>query len=518
LISLLPIGWGALSLGSARIVRNRIWRTPLICILAIASCTGIVQAAAQGLASQNNTEPRSAYESWISAYQSGLLGGALADNNHIKLRITVVESDNPKANETPASGFGPSRTFWDISTEGTVSFTRVTPMAIQGGGPGLLPADDFLRLQALITSLPGDHSQLPPQGRRILLQVVQGTKTLARVYDRANMPDKVLEILRLTGTGIKPVVLDFAPDKKWWLNEFNDAGISANAIGIRTPEDSVTLAVSPDRSLIVQRFLFVGPRTQITDLKKSTVLRQISDGEIDRRIIYTSHAWFTPDGRYLLLLSNLPAIHIYDTKTWEQWDALPGLPSGEVAYYPSSCWSNGVTVSATGEVDLWDAIARRKLTTLDLDGTIQSVSFSPDDSLFAVTSIRHNKDLSSTFHLRVWETKSGKFVHELMPLENLGRDEIGDPMWWGKGRYLLAAGQYGIGIWNVATGRYRGGFLGCASSDDPFAILLEGQRLFKRCQNGMLLEWDVPVAIDKITEFENTLEQLPADTAKALSP
>jgi hypothetical protein len=142
-----------------------------------------------------------------------------------------------------------------------------------------------------------------------------------------------------------------------------------------------------------------------------------------------------------MLLSNLPAIRIYDTRT----------------------------------VDLWDATSGRKLTKLDLEGEIQSVSFSPDDSLFAVTSVRQNKDQSSTFHLRTWETKSGKFVHELMPLENVDHDEIGDPMWGVNGKYLLAPiregriGTYVIGIWNVQSGRYRGGFSGCDYSDDPFS-------------------------------------------------
>ncbi len=166
-----------------------------------------------------------------------------------------------------------------------------------------------------------------------------------------------------------------------------------------------------------------------------------------------------------------------------------------VAYYPSSDWGHGVVVSPAGEVDLWDATSGRKLTKLDLEGEIQSVSFSPDDSLFAVTSVRQNKDQSSTFHLRTWETKSGKFVHELMPLENVDHDEIGDPMWGVNGKYLLAPIRerrirtYVIGIWNVQSGRYRGGFSGCDYSDDPFSILLQGQRLFKRCRDDALFMW-----------------------------
>jgi hypothetical protein len=154
-----------------------------------------------------------------------------------------------------------------LSTKGTVSFFRFTSMAVQGGGPGTLPVEDFRKLQAVIAHLPDDHSQLPPPGHRIVLQVAKRSKVLARVYDRANMPDSVLEILRLTGSGIRPLLMNFAPpDKKWTLSEFSEAGILPDAIGIRSPNDVLTLAASPDRSLIVQRFLFVNPRTQITDL------------------------------------------------------------------------------------------------------------------------------------------------------------------------------------------------------------------------------------------------------------
>jgi hypothetical protein len=509
-------------------------RNLLICVLAVASCAQLVQAAAQGEAGQSNTEspPRShgksdsqpsAYESWIRGYRKGPLCGALGDNHEIQLKITVVAGDDLQLDAKTASVLGNNyRTSWTsyaVSTTGTISFTRVTSSAIQGGGPETLPVEDFKKLQPLIASLPDDHSQLPPPGHRLVLQVAKGTGVQARVYDRANMPESVLEILRLAGTDIKPLAMNFEPEKKWTLGEFGEASIPPNAIGFRSPKDILTLAVSPDRSLIVQQALWYDPRTQIMDSKTLKVVHELNEPQLGPRWIYVSHAWFTPDGRFLLLLRNLPAIRIYDTKTWRQLDTLPGMPSGGVAYYPSSDWAHGVVVSPAGEADLWDGTAGRKLARLDLDGELQSVSFSPDGSLFAVTSVRQNKDQSSTFHLRIWETKSGKFVHELMPLEHVEHDEIGDPMWCVNGKYLLAAiredrmGSYVIGIWNVPAGRYRAGFSGCAHSDDPFAILLEGWRLFKRCRDGTLYMWDVGAAVDKITEFERSLTPAPAPAA-----
>jgi WD40 repeat protein len=344
--------------------------------------------------------------------------------------------------------------------------------------------------------------------------VPRGTRVLAHVYDRANLPGSVLEIVRLAGTDIKPLVTNYEAEKKWALDKFSEAGIPSNAIGFRLPKDLLNLAVSPDHSLLVRQVLYSTATTQVVDAKTMTVVHEMVEPQSGPRWIYISHAWFTPDGRYLLLLSNLPAIRVYDTKTYQPVNTLPGMPSGGIAYYPSSDWAHGLLVSAAGAVELWDAHVHRKVANLDLDGEIQSVSFSPDSSLVAVTSVRQNPDQSSTFHLRIWATKSGKFVHELMPLEQFAHDGIGDPIWWINGKYLLApiredhmAGSYVVGIWNVQSGRYRGGFSGCDYADTPFAILLQGKRLFKRCPDDTLYMWDVNVAVDKIVEFEKSLPQ-----------
>lgn len=504
-------------------------RNFLICTLAVAFCAELVQAAGQGAAGQNSIEspprvfgkslaPPTDYESWIRSYRTGPLKGAFGDTNETLFKITVIEGDDLKPDPKTAAvlglGYRISWRSYAVSTKGTLSFFRYTPPAIQGGGPWTLPVEDFKKLQPLIVSLPDDHSQLPPPGHRLVLQVAKGTGVLARVYDRANLPGSVLEILRLAGTDIKPLVTNFEAEKKWTLDKFSEACIPPNAIGFRLPKDLLNLAVSPDHSLIVRQALYSNATTQVVDAKTMTVVHEVVEPQSGPRWIYISHAWFIPDGRYLLLLSNLPAIRIYDTKTWQPVNTLPGTPSGGIAYYPSSDWAHGLVVSAAGAVELWDAHAHRKLANLDLDGEIRSVSFSPDNSLVAVTSVRRNPDQSSTFHLRIWETLSGRFVHELMPLEQFAHDDIGDAWWWVDGRYLLApiredhlAGSYVVGIWNVQSGRYRGGFSGCEYPDTPFAVLLQGQRLFKRCSDDTLYMWDVNAALNKITEFEKSFDQ-----------
>jgi hypothetical protein len=301
--------------------------------------------------------------------------------------------------------------------------TRVSPRAVQGGGSDRLPAEESTKIKKLIENLrahpPDDYAQLPPPGRRLVLQVKDGRKLLARVYDRADIPDPVLEILGLIGAINGPLTMNFAPSTTGTPEELGEQAIPAQATGIRIVHprdpvtkglraDTITLAFSPDRSMTVTRYLPFDPgKIVVTDTKQSGVMFATSSYFLERRSIDIFDASFTPDGRYLLLLSNLPAIYIYDSKTWQPVDTLPRLPSGAVAYYPSPDWRHAVVVSKTGEVNLWDGSEARNLAALNLDGELQNVSFSPDQSLVAITSVKVNKDQSSTFHLRIWETKTG---------------------------------------------------------------------------------------------------------------
>jgi WD40 repeat protein len=498
-------------------------------------------------------DPKSAdYEGWISAYKSKKgplkltkedlrpLAGNL-NREPIELAITVIEGDDLQPDDRFM--FCGMRTTMSVYERGTVSWQRVTSGAVQGGGPSWLAAEDLQVMRSLIAELrerlPDDHSILPPPGRRLVLQVwKKNGGPMAGVYDRANLPDSVLEILGLAGAAIGPMTMNFSPVAMGTKEELGDQVVPADTIGMRKTHprdpvthalraDTVTLAISRDHSLVVERYLPFDGRLEVTDTKKSTVVLETSDYIVDQRWICFSHAWFSPDGRFLLLLSNLPAIYVYDTATWQQAKSLPGLPSDAVAYYPSSDWKHGVAVSRDGETSLWDAVFDRKGNALDLDGKLIGVAFSPDDSLVAVTSAHEftehpstNQESShrplrnglSTFHLRLWETKSGQFVREMRSLYYFAHNGMGDPMWWDQGKYVLtetAEGQFGssiFGIWNVESGKFRGGLSGCAIRNEPsFPFALSGERLFSWCRRNKLLVWDVAGAINKIAEFESSL-------------
>jgi hypothetical protein len=473
---------------------------------------------------------REDYRSWIKPYTTRLRKGASGHETDVGLTLTVLDGDDlvPDPSRTWLCGSFccQMRTMYSVSSSGMVSMTRVTPMAVQGGGPDRLTGKELQTIQKLIRDLlqhpPDDHAVLPPAGRRLVLHVEGAKKVEARVYDRADIPSPIMEVLGLIGATSGPIWMDFKPSVRT-LEQLGEPPIPVSAIGIRilhhrdpvtnglrTP--TATLALSPDGSMMVTHYFYVNPRTVITDRNGTSIFFAVSDCELDRRGIYVAHAFFTPDSRYLLLLSNLPAIYIYDTKSWKSLTNLPGLPTGATAFYPSSDWKHGVAVLRGGEVEAWDLSKSQKQSDLDLDGNLQDVSFSEDSSLFAASSVHLNPDGSSTFHLRVWDASTGQFLREMIPPYYFEHDVISRPIWWGHGKYLLANvrvghwGSYMIAVWNVQSGQLRGGFSACDSSQDPFEVGIDGPRLLKWCFDRTLLVWDIPTAVEKVDKFEQTLK------------
>lgn len=468
----------------------------------------------------------------MKPYTKRSRNGDKIQKQDVELFLTVLDGDNlaPDPSQTWACGSFCCQmtTTYSLSSSGMVSMTRVTPMAVQGGGPDRLPPKDWATAQKLIRDLlqhsPDDQAILPPPGRRLVLHAQSGHRVVARVYDRADIPSPVMRVLGVIGATSGPLWMEFKPSVKQ-PTQLVDSPIPPSALGIRVPHprdpqtnglrsDTVTLAISPDRSMIVTRYVDYWGKVLVTDRTGSSVRFAASDYEINGRSISLLHAFFSPDSRYLLLLSNLPGMYIYDTKTWNPINVLPGLPSEATAFYPSSDWKHGVAVLRDGEVESWDVSKDQKQSDLDLQGDLQDVSFSEDDSLFAVSSVHRNRDSSSNFQLRVWDTNRGQFIREMIPPYYFEHDVMSKPIWWGHGKYLLAnvrAGNWGgymIAVWNVQSGQLRGGFSACDSSQDPFEVAIDGSRLLKRCFDGTFLVWDIPAAIEKITPFEESLNRI----------
>jgi WD40 repeat protein len=382
--------------------------------------------------------------------------------------------------------------------------------------------------------LPEDGGRLPPSGRRLMVESRGPAGSVARVYDKVNLPDAVLEMLRLVRADAW-AIFDFPQiqsDERW--KKGHPPNTVSEPESFAEAYDRRLLAVSNDRKLAVvehnpsgwwERTVHINSIGQkreppfaqgeystlsIHERQSGAVLYEAREPADGRRWIYAYSARFTPDDQYLLVLTNLPAVQTYDTRSWRLLKQVAGLPAGAIAYYPSSDWKWGVAVLPSGEISLWDKEQRRSLARIDRGGELERVAFSTDDSRVAVVTLDQDQSVN---HLRVWNRTDGRLVSELRPLERK-QGWIGQPVWSRDGKYLMASCPLYVGatpvvvaIWDVDAGRYRGALSSCQFPDAPATQLgLIGSRLLKTCGSDEALMWNVDDAIQKIEAFYRSLE------------
>jgi hypothetical protein len=150
------------------------------------------------------------------------------------------------------------------------------------------------------------------------------------------------------------------------------------------------------------------------------------------------------------------------------------FPQNLKEYLHTSDWNLGVAVTEAGETLVWDQQAHRVVSKLqglgelepapiitDQQGhptytipsaEIQFASFSPDRTRVAIYS---GPDDRSKLHVSVWDVESGRKARDFWPEASI-LPPSGEPLWWNKGRWLLASGPGGKAVWDVITGRFQG--------------------------------------------------------------
>ena len=177
---------------------NAICRPCLFVVVVI----GCISAQADEKPSPKRTE----YDEWIkpctakaeSGWFPGPKGATANVETPLKLIVTVVENDEPQAKGEELSFSRKSVYGCQVAIDGQVRYFFHGPRGSKGSGYPKIPDADRKRLDKLLLKLPDDGAQLPPPGRRLVLQVPKGNHCQARVYDRANAPDEVWETLRLS--------------------------------------------------------------------------------------------------------------------------------------------------------------------------------------------------------------------------------------------------------------------------------------------------------------------------------
>ena len=506
-------------------------------------CVAFVISCVPAWAAEKPNLKRTEYDEWIRSF-----GGRVFTNvsDQPKLFITAIEDDEPPANGQEML-FRRERTHgcW-VAADGRVTSFYTDPMGSKAGGYPAIPDTDQKRLDKLLLKLPDDGGHLPPFNRRVVLQVPEGDHSRARVYDRANAPDEVLEVLHLSRSGVGSWVPEFKSESDILIDgsgygvlALTPSGqlVSANA-GWLTFWDPAThkkvgatpvpgpiiptqLAFNADGSLaVICDTACVG--TCIVDTKIWKTLRELKEEVPGVGWHLLSFPWFSPDGRHLFLqyhpLGQLKVeseLRVYDTKTWERIDKLPGLPGGIIGYFEAPKSKRAVVLLKDRVLALWNADQHREYAKLDEDVLVHQVAFSPDESMVALATVHKREGTNWAIHrIRVWKMDTGELVHELRPFEQDTCETVVGLQWTADGQYILAATQYqgsDINAWNVQSGRHRGNLSGGLSNLMGVVMVSGGRHIAAAggtSTKGLVIRfWDLAAALKQIRAFEDSLAE-----------
>lgn len=473
--------------------------------------------------------PATDYAEWVGRYSKTNLNDVRYGDTSAPVML-VVTQEGERYNNV-ASTYSCA-----VYADGTVwSYSR-SAFDTKGGGGKALGPDDLKRLDSLLAQLPDDGARLPPAERRILLQARVGDHIVTRVYDRANFPDVVWEILCLGRCGISEWIQSFKSQSEINAREYKAHGflrVSPDGKKILFASDNGPLQLwdaatrqllasvpmpgdfwnsagfSPDGSLLV-----VGGGSFVClDTKTWKITNHFHEDRPHGGFYTLTAPRFTADGRYLFLDCNRPSLKILDLKSWQAVDRLPEMPEDAVQCVPAPGGQRALVRRKSGALVLWDTTRHRQIATLDEDAFVSDAAFSPDGSMVAVATAPEVGFLAygDVFRVRIWKTSSGQLVRELRTGGPNPVDNVGALAWSPDGQYVLAAVRFlssasDIGIFDVETGHQRGELTGCMGPVIGMAILPDNHQLVAGCGDGRIRFWNVENATKEIKAFTASLD------------
>jgi hypothetical protein len=83
----------------------------------------------------------------------------------------------------------------EVATNAVCRNYFVSNTGAEAGGSRPMNEADFQKLTELLGQLPDDHAQLPPAGRRVVVQIAENGQWRVRVYDGNQLPPEVKALL-----------------------------------------------------------------------------------------------------------------------------------------------------------------------------------------------------------------------------------------------------------------------------------------------------------------------------------
>jgi WD40 repeat protein len=370
----------------------------------------------------------------------------------------------------------------------------------------------------------------------MLIQTPDGR---SRVYDRANAPERIWEILRIFGGGSS------------WVPEYKPQSI----IEAREVELGGFLCATPDERQIL--FTWTSGPLQLWDSTTHKLLAEVGKGRTyGEELVFSPDAkfaamagwgdctvldtqgWselhhfagpviagkkqslyspqFLHNGHYLLLHNDKSSPWIIDVGTWQRLDRLSEVPNDAVQFFPSPSGTQAIVRSNNGSILLSDLNGKRAVAKLASDKWIYKCAFAPDESLVATVTTRSLVEGHSRGGLEVetWDTKSGERAHYLRPFERSSIDAVEGLIWSPDGKYIFVATNpsggttaIGINVFNAKSGRHCGEFVGYPSDVNGISLLPASGQLVAGCIDGKIRIWDLKSDLKQIAAFEGLLAQ-----------
>ena len=460
------------------------------------------------------------YHDWVERHVRKTLQARYfyTEGDDLKLVFSVINNDNEGEERSTHEGTG----LW--ANGRSYSFFCNNRGSYTGGSGGRIPADKLALIDQIISRLPDDHGVLPPRNRRLVVQAANKPENLVRVFDLANPPPDICELMRILHTG--PA----------YVPRFQ----AYSSIDVCGHEQDGALAVAPQNEILYSgrrnRLQWWNPTTHefiaevdianvenivlapdkvhaLAQTSSDIVLIDLPGRKSVRTFKYRYGAQFTQDGRHVLLNSQHGPMQILDTQSWEPVDHADDVPKNCTNIFPAPTTHRSLVRAVDGSVTLWDTAGNRPVKQLCSESDVRMfAAFSPDESLVALCVHPWQQNFNDIATFVIYKSDTGEKVHELHPFETGGsRESIQSLLWTPDGAYVLAAtgsnggGGAGICLFNAATGKHRGELIGPIQING-MGLLARSGELVAGDQYGKIWFWDLSAVIKNVREFEATLK------------
>ncbi len=154
--------------------------------------------------SDSDATAPSAYAKWIKPWAARPTTSPVLNGAELKVMVTTVQGEaslSTMTNMTPLErlyqGYHIKVSTAEVATNGDYRSYFVSNTDALTTPVHRLSANDLQQLQQWVAQLPDDNSQLPPPGKRIIVQVLEDDEWHVHVYDGNKAPSGVKSILTL---------------------------------------------------------------------------------------------------------------------------------------------------------------------------------------------------------------------------------------------------------------------------------------------------------------------------------